>query len=84
PPAQPCAGPRLVERVQAGESVGLSFYAPILNLQPPGALCADLKPGLDAVLLKALRLRVDETGLLDAAPGYETFKDMAAALEPLA
>ncbi|MBI3830253.1 MAG: serine/threonine-protein kinase [Planctomycetes bacterium] len=76
-------GEKLREIVRMPERVGQYFLSPLLDLRPPREICPSLKPELEAVLLKALRLELRKDGVIDAAEGYASFAELAEALEPL-
>lgn len=57
------------------------FFAPLRSVPLPRELDPTIAPQLEAILLQALRLRL-EAGVLDRGPGFRTFADVCEALAP--
>ena len=59
------------------------YTTPLYILQPPIAIHPDLSEGLEEVLLKGLRTRVDRNGTIHSTPGFSDLQEFRAALQVL-
>ncbi len=76
-------GDSIKKLVAKQENVGNYFLSPLLQLIRPAEFLPGLNPGLEEILLKGLRLRLDSSGKLETAPGFEDFAQWHLALEEL-
>lgn len=72
----------LVSWVREAQIVGQYFLTPLLESCNPLTERNPLAPGIEPVLFKALRLRVDN-GVLYRDPGFANFEELADALRNL-
>lgn len=74
----------LFAQVENKRRVGQHFLAPVLGLKRPRELRPDLSLDMEALLLKVLRLQVDEnSGLLDSAQGFSSASEFASVLKAM-
>src|SRR5262249_6315942 len=76
-------GPGLESWVRSRENVGQFSLQPMLQLRRPSELVPGMLPELEAVLLTGMGLGLDHAARLERAPGFKSFGDLAASLEPL-
>ncbi len=76
-------GDSVKKLVAKQENVGNYFLSPLLQLIRPAEFLPGLNPGLEEILLKGLRLRLDSSGKLETGPGFEDFAQWQLALEEL-
>jgi serine/threonine protein kinase len=77
------AGPQLSALVKRYSMTGNYNYKPLLKLKRPRDYQPALKPELEIVLLKSLRLRLESEHVLETDPGYPSIAELAAALKKL-
>jgi len=75
-PAEMMSSDALRQRVNRYSALGYFGFEPLLHLRRP----ASIKPGLDSsvedLLLKALRLKINDQNQLDDAPGFKSFAEI--------
>jgi serine/threonine protein kinase len=69
--------------VRSYENVAQYFLSPLMNIVRPCSLRPEMTNELETVLLRAMRLRIDESGNVDSGDGYRSFNELVAALEQL-
>jgi hypothetical protein len=73
-------GAELWELVRDHERQGKFYLSSILGAVLPSVVRPGMPPVVEALLLKALRLRVDASGKLDAGEGFKSFAEFADML----
>lgn len=74
---------RLLNIVSEEESLGNFNFSGILAAERPINLQEGMPPKVDALLLKSVRLKFKEDGILDIDEGYESFEELADDLKKL-
>lgn len=77
-------GEDLVDWVGQFEAVGQYFLTPLLDLNLPSEINTAINERFESILLKALRLRLNDQGLISRDSGFGDFNQLADALEELA
>lgn len=70
----------LIELTSMREATGNCFSSALLALRNPSETCKDVPESLDELLLKLLRLRLSEQGILEGTAGFSSFDAVADAL----
>lgn len=75
--------PDLAEWIRSYEQVGLYFLRPVCLLRHPSEFRPDLDPEAKELLLRSLGLRIDPEGRLDRGPRFQSFAELADALQSM-
>ncbi|MBX9693103.1 MAG: hypothetical protein K2Z81_12010 [Cyanobacteria bacterium] len=73
--------PELVDLVKENESCGNFYFSPILAAEMPSEVRPGLPARIEAMLLKAVRLKVINGGKLAPDEGFENFEEFADDLK---
>lgn len=71
------------ELVYFRQSLLQESLTPLLHLKRPSQLRSDLTAEMEEVILKGLRIRLDDDGLLHTDPGFVDFSEFSHALNTL-
>ncbi len=74
---------RLLEIVNEEEAVGNFNYSGVLGAERPISLREGMPPKVEDLLLKAVRLKFNDDGVLDLDEGYDSFDELADDLKKL-
>lgn len=74
---------RLSDLVLEEEALGNFNFTGMLGAQTPSSIREGLPPQIDALLLKAVRLKFNKSNKLDIGEGFESFEEIADELKRL-
>lgn len=74
---------RLVDIVSEEEALGNFNFTAVLGTEKPMSLREGMPPQVQSILLKSVRLKFTNDGVLDIDEGYESFEELADDLKKL-